>query len=75
MKIEIEQPLTMHWQKTGQDNLTSAVVRYQLWFGLDLSDSTLVLITNFRSQFNLVGRAGPAMNSPYFAYANRWLQA
>ena len=24
---------TMHWQKTGQDNLTSAVVRYQLWFG------------------------------------------
>ena len=23
----------MHWQKTGQDNLTSAVVRYQLWFG------------------------------------------
>ena len=24
---------TMHRQKTGQDNLTSAAVRYQLWFG------------------------------------------
>ena len=24
---------TMHWQKTGQDQQTSAVVRYQLWFG------------------------------------------
>jgi hypothetical protein len=23
----------MHWQKTGQDQQTSAVVRYQLWFG------------------------------------------
>ncbi len=29
---------TMHWQKTGQDQQTSAAVRYQLWFGLDLSD-------------------------------------
>ena len=29
---------TMHWQKTGQDQQTSAVVRYQLWLGLDLSD-------------------------------------
>ena len=33
MKIEIEQPLTQHWQKTGQDQQTSAVVRYQLRFG------------------------------------------
>ena len=24
---------TMHWQKTGLDQQTSAVVRYQLWFG------------------------------------------
>ena len=32
------QLLTMHWQKTGQDQQTSAVVRYQLWFGQDLSD-------------------------------------
>ena len=27
------QLLTMHWQKTGQDQQTSTVVRYQLWFG------------------------------------------
>ena len=27
------QLLTMHWQKTGLDNLTSAMVRYQLLFG------------------------------------------
>jgi len=27
------EPLTMHRQKTGQDQQTSAVVRYQLWFG------------------------------------------
>ena len=27
------QLLTQHWQKTGQDQQTSAVVRYQLWFG------------------------------------------
>jgi len=25
--------ITMHWQKTGQDQQTLAVVRYQLWFG------------------------------------------
>ena len=37
--------------------------------GLDLSDWALVLITNFRAQFNLVGRAGPAINSLYFANA------
>ena len=23
----------MHWQKTGQDQQTAAVVRCQLWFG------------------------------------------
>ena len=27
------QLLTMHWQKTGQDQQTSTAVRYQLWFG------------------------------------------
>ena len=62
---------TMHWQKTGQDQLTSAVVRYQLWFGagpLRLSSS---LSYKFRSQFILIGRAGPAMNSLYFANADR----
>ncbi len=25
----------MHWQNTGRDKLTSAAVRYQLWFGRD----------------------------------------
>ena len=72
MKIEIEQPLTQHRQQTGLDNLTSAVVRYQLWFGARplrlISSSTC----NFRSQFNLVGRAGLATNSPFLAYAKRW---
>ena len=43
--------------------------------GLDLSDWALVLIANFRSQFNLVGRAGPAMNSLYFANADRYAPA
>ena len=62
----------MHWQKTGQDNLTSAVVRYQHWLGARPLRLSLVLITNFRSQFSLVGRAGPAMNSLYFANADRW---
>ena len=40
--------------------------------GLDLSDWSLVLTTNSHSQFNLVGRAGPATNSLYFANADRW---
>ena len=62
----------MHWQKTGQDNLTSAVVRYQLWFGAGPLRLTFQLTCNFHSQFSLVGRAGPAMNPPFLAYAKRW---
>ena len=62
---------TMHWQKTGQDNLTSAVVRYQLRFGAGPLRLTFSLLVIFRSQFTLVGRAWPAMNSPFLAYAKR----
>ena len=64
----------MHWQKTGQDNLTSAVVRYQLWFGAGPLRLIFSLTCNFHSQFKLVGRAGPATNSPYFANAKRCRQ-
>ena len=32
LKLKHERP-TMHWQKTGLDQQTSVVVRYQLWFG------------------------------------------
>ena len=38
MTLEKGVQLTQHRQQTGLDNLTSAVVRYQLWFGQDLSD-------------------------------------
>ena len=46
----------MHWQKTGQDNLISAVVRYQLWFGLDLSDRSFSQFVIF--VLNLISLAG-----------------
>ena len=52
-----QRPLTMHWQKTGQDQQTSAVVRYQLWFGAGPLRLIFLLPCSFRSQFNLVGRA------------------
>ena len=31
-----KRPLTVHWQNTGRDKLTSAVVRSQHWFGAGL---------------------------------------
>ena len=61
----------MHRQKTGLDQQTSAAVRCQHWFGARPLRLTFSLTRNFRSQFKLVGRAGLAMNSPYFAYAKR----
>ena len=44
---------TMHWQNTGQDQQTSAVVHYQLWFGagLFLINFTVILSSNFFSSF------------------------
>ena len=45
----------MHWQKTGQDQQTSAVARYQCWFGPNHSDSPLINPCNFRPQFNFIG--------------------
>ena len=47
----------MHRQKTGPDQQTSAVVRYQLWFGAGPLRLIFRLTCNVRSQFNLVGRA------------------
>ena len=61
-------------QNTGLDNKTSAAATWQLLFGARPLRLSLVIITNFRSQFNLVGRAGPATNSLYFANADRWQQ-
>ena len=65
------QLLTQHWQKTGQDQQTSAVVRHQLWFGARPLRLSFSPNYKFRSQFILIGRAGPATNSLYFANADR----
>ncbi len=63
-------PPTMHWQNTGLDKQTSAVVRYQLRFGAGLFLRNFLVILN--SAFILSFPPGLTSNySPYFANAKR----